>query len=155
MPPAPAPGPPGSRWRGVCSSEVRGSGPFESSSRDSVERRPQPCARQSGGSSILDLRQHRTIRCLMLMSLVCADLMPGCKVTDQGLACPTASHMVKVIPSNAVAAPVRTVSPNDCWLVCKRCVLVEFLLYRAKEARLFSAGEELTIVPPRYPSWDA
>jgi len=36
--------------------------------------------------------------------------MPGCKVTDQGLACPTASRMVKVIPSNAapaaIAAPV-------------------------------------------------
>jgi len=39
-----------------------------------------------------------------------SDLMPGCKVTDQGLACPTASRMVKVIPSNAapaaIAAPV-------------------------------------------------
>ena len=33
-----------------------------------------------------------------------SDLMPGCKVTDQGLACPTASHMVKVIPSNAATA---------------------------------------------------
>lgn len=25
--------------------------------------------------------------------------MPGCEVTTQGLACPTAQHVVKVIPS--------------------------------------------------------
>ena len=30
-----------------------------------------------------------------------SSLMPGCEVTAQGLACPTASHAVKVVPNGA------------------------------------------------------
>eukprot|EP00293_Proteomonas_sulcata_P009035 CAMPEP_0184306228 /NCGR_PEP_ID=MMETSP1049-20130417/15281_1 /TAXON_ID=77928 /ORGANISM="Proteomonas sulcata, Strain CCMP704" /LENGTH=60 /DNA_ID=CAMNT_0026618447 /DNA_START=851 /DNA_END=1033 /DNA_ORIENTATION=+ len=30
--------------------------------------------------------------------------MPGCKVTTEGLACPTAQHVVKVIPSTTSTA---------------------------------------------------
>ena len=48
--------------------------------------------------------------------------MPGCKVTDQGLACPTASRMVKVIPSNA-APMVCSVGHVLCMCCENMCLL--------------------------------
>mmetsp|Transcript_3324 Transcript_3324/g.8028 ORF Transcript_3324/g.8028 Transcript_3324/m.8028 type:complete len:85 (+) Transcript_3324:30-284(+) len=39
-----------------------------------------------------------------------SDLMPGCAVTAQGMTCPTASNVVKVIPSSLVSGTVAPAS---------------------------------------------